>query len=694
MKRWLLGGGIVTVFALSYFYLGERGVSTEQRAVFALLQKDSALTFSVPGVPAALAANGISDTMYLTDEPGNWFRSGIQSVPISIIKTGEVVEFDAKKVTDAKHTVTILVQPNGSTLAIDQQKAHEGTVRVQFQEEGAYLFACKVHPYMAGIVAVEGQKNVTQLTISGAELGFIDRLDGVIGNGQPSLPATLVASILTVLAPFDSDANNPLAGVVSLGKVDKWDLTKATSLPATPGVGEVWVDAQFEAVPGQTDKEGNPKPGTIVVFDAATGALKNKIDGVAGGGPDPGVVVNGDHGWNNPHNMWTDVRHNVVYNGHWFGQWLNLIERESGTIRNTINVGFAPTHIVTNPDKNSPEFGTLTLPLSAERDILKIEDQGDKLSVENHIRTGNGPNHPHGQWISADGSKILIPNVFQGIGLGGSVTVMNAQSGGIIREIKSTDADGGQLLLPVAASIKGNERGYVANIGTGTVSVIDLTSSPPQIINNIRVACWNPKLPPFNNGDGTCQTAPPAIKEGTVLDTLKLPIQTPASPDGRWVVTAVFSLASGVAPDTIAVIDTKADGGKGALVKELPAPAGAHGVNWGAKKDGGYYAYVASQHSNGVTIVDPDPNGDGNGNDAEIAGRISLRAGAGVPALPQAPTIGVGGQGILPLPLVKDGWIQDTVAEWEAGNTSSEINGFITALTECQKHPEVGGCPN
>lgn len=692
MKRWLFGGGIVVTFVLSYFYLGEKIVSMERRAVLAPLQQDSALTFSVPGVPAAFAKSRIVDTMYLTDEPGNWFRSGTQKVPISIIKAGEVVEFDAKRVTDAKHTVTILVQPNGSTLAIDQQRAHEGTVRVQFTEEGAYLFACKVHPYMAGIVAVEGQKNVMQLTISGAELGFIDRLDGVIGNGQPSLPATVVAGILTVLAPFDSDATNPLAGVVSLGKVEKWDLTKPTSLPATPGVGEVWVDTQFEAVPGQTDKKGNLKPGTIVVLDAATGAIKNKIDGVAGGGPDPGVIVGGDRGWNNPHNMWTDVRHNVVYNSHWFGQWLTRLERESGTILNTIKVGFAPTHIVTIPNETSSQFGTLTLPLSAERDILKIEDEGGKLRIKDKIRTGSGPNHPHGQWITADGSKILIPNVFQGIGLAGSVTVMNAESGGIIREITNTDADGGQLLLPVAVGIKGNERGYVANIGTGTVSVIDLTSLPPRIINDIRVACFNPVL--VNNGNGTCQTAPPGTAAGSVLDTLKLPIQTPPSPDGRWVVTAVFSLASGIAPDTIAVIDTKADGGKGALVAELPAPAGAHGVNWGAKKDGGYYAYVTSQHSNVVTIVDPDPDGDGSGTDATIAGQISLRTGAGVPALPQAPTIGVGGQGILPLPLVKDGWIQDTVAESEAGNTSAEINGFITALMPCQKNPVLPGCPN
>ena len=56
----------------------------------------------------------------------------------------------------------------------------------------------------------------------------------------------------------------------------------------------------------------------------------------------------------------------------------------------------------------------------------------------------------------------------------------------------------------------------------------------------------------------------------------------------------------------------------------LPCDPGCHGANFGAKKGGGYYAYVTSKFSNELIVVDADPNNDGNLSDAMIAGRISL----------------------------------------------------------------------
>ena len=41
-------------------------------------------------------------------------------------------------------------------------------------------------------------------------------------------------------------------------------------------------------------------------------------------------------------------------------------------------------------------------------------------------------------------------------------------------------------------------------------------------------------------------------------------------------------------PDHVAIIDTATD----EVVAFVPTPAGTHGVNWGAKLGGGYYAYV------------------------------------------------------------------------------------------------------
>ncbi len=102
----------------------------------------------------------------------------------------------------------------------------------------------------------------------------------------------------------------------------------------------------------------------------------------------------------------------------------------------------------------------------------------------------------------------------------------------------------------------------------------------------------------------------------------------------------------------------------------------------GAKLGGGYYAYVTSQHANVLTVVDPDPNSDGSASDAAIAGVILLADGDTASV-----TDGTGGQGVLPLPLVSNGWVQDTVAACDAGDCSAEVEGWIDDLTGYQQDP-------
>jgi DNA-binding beta-propeller fold protein YncE len=111
-----------------------------------------------------------------------------------------------------------------------------------------------------------------------------------------------------------------------------------------------------------------------------------------------------------------------------------------------------------------------------------------------------------------------------------------------------------------------------------------------------------------------------------------LPIQTPVSPDGKSMVTA--NMLTG----TITVIDTRPGvPTSDTVVAMLPCDPGCHGVQYGAKQGGGYYAYVASKFSNRLLVVDPDPNGDGNPSDAVIAGKVAfsrLRGPSGMPPLP------------------------------------------------------------
>jgi hypothetical protein len=149
------------------------------------------------------------------------------------------------------------------------------------------------------------------------------------------------------------------------------------------------------------------------------------------------------------------------------------------------------------------------------------------------------------------------------------------------------------------------------------------------------------------------------------------PIQTPVVPTGKYVVQANTLTA------TITFIDTATD----TLVKSLPCDYGCHGANFGAKKGGGYLLYISSKFANTLTVVDPDPNNDGSPVDAKILGKVVL-ASTGDTKQDDKPIehIGMGGQGVLPIPLVYNGWVQNVP------NKDS-----FTQLTCEQRHPIGGG---
>ncbi|MBI2919081.1 MAG: hypothetical protein HYY01_13985 [Chloroflexi bacterium] len=581
------------------------------------------------------------DTMYLTDEPGNWFRSATTGIPLSVVDIGDSVEVDFRigQFTGTRHTVTLLLRPPTSRVTADQASSINGKVTVKFDAPGVYLFGCKVHPYMTGVVAVrDAAGNIPP--VPKAQLPFIGHL------GAASLPATTVLDVLTTVAPSGAD------------KQAKWDIFGPGDefRPTVPGVGEVWVNSQFERVPGQADGSGIEKPGTITVLNAATFTVEREINGL-----DPAARGK----WNNPHNMWANDSLSTVYNGNWFGRAINKIDRASGRILDTIEIGEAPTHIVTIPDQASAQFGILTTPLSADDDLVKMLDAGG-LSVVSKSPTGAGHNHPHGHWISADGKKIVVPNVFKGLGIAGSISIMDAASGAVLKEIRHQPQGlESALLLPIASGIKGSSKAYVTSLASGQVSVVDLNLM--KLVKNISVTFTPNGLqgPQFG-----------------IFDTLQVPIQPPVSPDGRFVGVAVLSLttvprAPTGSADHVAIIDTATD----TVVKYLATPAGTHGAHWGAKKGGGYYLYVTNQHSNALTIIDADPNGDGGASDAAVVGRIVLAngsAGAGV-------TDGTGGQGLKPMPNMYDGWVQDTVALSGSGQLSPEVQGWVDALTPSQR---------
>ncbi|HZW09855.1 MAG TPA: GC-type dockerin domain-anchored protein [Phycisphaerales bacterium] len=599
-------------------------------------------------VAGSAAARDDADTMHLTDEPGNWFRSENTGGPVTIIDAGDEVDFEINNCcTSTRHTVTLLVKPVGSNLQLDQDSSQRGSLSAEFDVPGVYVIVCKVHPYMTAVVAVrDAQGNIPE--VSAESLPFIGHL------GAASLPAETVLSVMTTVAPSDAD------------KLAKWDILGPADefRPGIPGVGEVWISTQFERVPGQFDENDVQKPGTITVLDAATFTVEREING-----------LDADGMWNNPHNMWADFTLDTVYNSNWFGQWINKIDRQSGQILDGIKVGEAPTHIITIPTPGSPRRGMLTIPLSADNDLVFVRDGADGLNIEDSDVTGSGKTHPHGHWLTCGrGDMAIVPNVFTGLGVGGSIGIMDTATGNLLREFAydAGDPDRSKLTMPIAAGqchVGCRSKAYVANAVSGYVTVIDMDTL--EITGNIPV------------------TLTPDGQSGLdLLHTLQVPIQTPVSPDEKWVATAVLSLttvdgAGRPAADYVAIIDTTLD----EVVALVPTPAGTHGVNWGAKLGGGFYAYVTNQHANVLSVIDPDPNGDGHGGDAAAVGQILLAnssGGAGV-------TDGTGGQGVKPLPMTHDGWIQPTVDLVGTGELSAEVEGWIGQLTEHQRNPHQHG---
>jgi len=586
-------------------------------AAFALV----AVTVITPGI--AHADGGSADTMFLTDEPGNWFKSQTTGTPFTAINAGQRVDFKISNCcTSTRHTVTLLMKPTGSRVALDQDDSQNGTLSATFDVPGVYLFHCKVHPYMTAVVGVKNAAGQIP-DVTSAMLPFIGHL------GVNSLPATTVLSVITTIAPTDAD------------KRAKWEILDASSQvrPAIPGVGEVWVDTQFERVPDQRDVSGVLKPGTITVVDAATFNVEREVNGRQSGGM-----------WNNPHNMWANFTLDAVYNGNWFGKWINKIDRVTGSILTSATVGEAPTHIVTIPTPGS-NMGVLTVPLSAESNMLKVQDSDGRLQIIDSRPTGNGRNHPHAQWLTCGkGDRTIVPNVFKGIGPAGSISILDTATGSILKEFTQNPNDPltAPLLMPIAAGechVNGVHKAYVANLVSGMVTVINVDTQ--MILRNIPVTL-----------------APDGQTGLNIFHTLQGPIQTPVSPDGKYVVSANFLST------TITILDTKTD----KVVKSLPCEPGCHGVNFGLKKGGGYYAYVASKFANVLEVVDMDK--------LDVVGRILL-------ADPKDSQItanfGMGGQGVLPLPLAEPGMLAPTLALSGTGKLTPEVDGWLKLVTKEQR---------
>jgi len=389
------------------------------------------------------------------------------------------------------------------------------------------------------------------------------------------------------------------------------DLAKDPLLnPTTDAVGEVWVDTQFEKTAGKS------KPGTATAISGQTWKATRKV-------ALPQINMN------NPHNMWTDKNQTLIYQTQWFDSKLAVFNRTTGQFLNNISVGESPAHVMTRTDTDQLH---VTLNGSPNNDSV-VELAPMTNGVQRRINIGRG--NPHAHWMSHDGKLMVTPNA-----LSNDSTQFNFAN-------NSIDAILPAGSHPIATGMTpDSKKSYVASFLDSTITVIDTQAK--VVVKTINLlGNYNPISGDFSGPIGA------------------LPIQTPVSPNGKNMITANTLTA------TITVIDTVTD----TVVAMLPCDPGCHGVQYGAKQGGGYYAYVASKFGNALLVVDPDPNNDGNPADAAIVGRILLTS-VGATATDDAITgnRGMGGQGVLAVPVVYNGWVQNLPDSWKNQLTAAQRN--------------------
>ena len=635
------------------------------------------LAWSLLGsVPASQATEHKTVKFIATDEPGPWFKCGEPNDPnpygcvnagsqsLAVIAPDDYVQIDnglgidnvGTDTTNTVHTFTSLLWPTGAAnMPFDQANAFRGIRNVQLKTPGLYVFVCKLHPFMLAATIVD-QDGLT----NGLDLGNTIKLISYPTLDFPTssdLATRLLRTFFIITNPANyqnhNKATNPsqtwhitypsVLVNVDIGQVNlQTELVKRygndlplakLSPPKQPGIGEVWVDAEYEKTKHKT------KPGTAIAVDASTWKVTKRVSL-------PEINMN------NPHNMWTNRDQTVIYQTQWFGNDLTVFNRITGHLIRNIHVGYAPAHVMTRVDTDQVHVS-----LNGEDAVIELNSLIHGNSFSRRIPTqfeGDLPAQPHAHTMSFDGKTMVTPN---------SNTADSTRIDVIPGTIAAKEHTG---TLPIATGMMPDaSKYYVSNYLDSTITCISIGPDACNDGDN-KVAMKDINLLLAGVGESLANYDHINVTTRGMSQSGALPIQTPVSPDGKFVITA--NTLSG----TISIIDTKTD----TLVKILPCSAGCHGVNFGAKKGGGYYAYVSSKFSNDLIVVDPDPNKNGDASDATIAGRVVLVAPGHNADDKVSAYAGMGGQGVLPIPLVYNGWVQNLPRFWKRQLTEAQRNPF------------------
>ncbi|HWV47377.1 MAG TPA: YncE family protein, partial [Nitrospira sp.] len=357
----------------------------------------------------------------------------------------------------------------------------------------------------------------------------------------------------------------------------------------------------------------------------------------------------------------------------WHGKSIYVLNRHNGKLIQEID-------LVDGPEVKNPKFGgktchdpahvmtrvdTQQVHVGCNGDDMVVEFNRDPvsglLSIHQFISMSKNPGvdkqaQPHAHWMGFDGKSMVTPNSNTG-----DSTLFNFNEYKIV-EKQPTGT------LPIATGIMpDSSKYYVSNYLGDTISVLcgpypKTGCVPGTVIKTLNLLDDNADNSGYiTNGRFLDPTTPAANLPGPAGG---FSVQTPVSPDGKFVV--IGNTLSG----TITIIDTATD----TLVRSIPGDPGCHGVNFGAKKGGGYYAYVTSKFANRLIVLDPDPNNDGKADDAVIVGAVVLADDHVAKDDRITGNRGMGGQGVMPVPTVYNGWVQELPIAYKAQLTKAQRN--------------------
>lgn len=553
---------------------------------------------------------------------------GIRAADASLLPV--TINFDVNAAeTDTAHFASALIWPDGAEgMPFDQAGAFVGSRTVQLTKPGLYAFTCKVHPYMLGAVAVDdpltpGVDFGSDLRIKSRGLNVPSYSDIVFqlvqkffvitnpGNWQHYSdssdtewnPGFAPAPLLT----FDQGGSPQLIMLETYMK-DKFSypttLKKTMGAPSTPGIGQVWFDTQMEQYAGKT------KSGAATMLNAETWTIDRKIAA-------PEINMN------NPHNMWTDKAEKYIYQTEWFSNMLDVFDRQTGKLVRRIEVGPGPTHVMTRTDTDQ-----MHVALGGGGAVMEVAPGATR--IDRRLAVGSPDEliaHPHAHWMSGNAKWMATPNV-------------NLYNASLVNIKKGTFVHKPTGEFPIATGMNPTgSKTYMADFLGASISC-------------------------FSNAKAAC-----IADDGSKVDYKKIDLWGEYDPisgaSGNW---GGLGIQIAVAPDNsgiinantltsnLTILDPKTD----KVVAWLPCFAGCHGVNFGAKKGGGYYGYVTSKFANVIQIIDIDPNGDGDPSDAKVAGQL-LADSTSATAMDDSVTEfnGFGGQGVMTVPLAYEGWVQN-----------------------------------